>query len=191
MEKTDRRIKRTNRLLQQALIDLTLEKGFDTVTIRDLTERADIGYATFFRHFPDKEALLEEVLRSMKEDFQKLLAPHWMISDPENGCTLLFQYVQGNLELVKVLLNTTSSMALLKPIQEIGLQEVMGIFNRPGEHAIPVDLAAGYLLSSLIMMVRWWVEHDQPYLPEEMGRFTAELIIRPLMERMAGGRRQA
>jgi AcrR family transcriptional regulator len=39
----DRRIRRTQHLLAQALIALTLEKGYEAVTIRDLTERADIG----------------------------------------------------------------------------------------------------------------------------------------------------
>ena len=47
-DKVDRRIKRTQKLLQEALIELTLEKGFDDVTIRDITERADVGYTTFF-----------------------------------------------------------------------------------------------------------------------------------------------
>jgi AcrR family transcriptional regulator len=50
MDTHDRRVKRTQSALAKALIALTLEKGYDAVTIRDITERADIGYATFFRH---------------------------------------------------------------------------------------------------------------------------------------------
>ena len=44
----DRQVKRTEDLLAKALIALSLEKGYEAVTIRDLTERADVGYATFF-----------------------------------------------------------------------------------------------------------------------------------------------
>src|SRR5258708_24160624 len=62
MDVQDRRVKRTQNLLAKALIALTLEKGYEAVTIRDITERADIGYATFFRHYHDKDALLREVL---------------------------------------------------------------------------------------------------------------------------------
>ncbi len=58
MESQDRRIKRTQQLLAKALIALTLEKGYEVVTIRDITEWADVGYATFFRHYYSKDALL-------------------------------------------------------------------------------------------------------------------------------------
>src|SRR5205809_797707 len=47
----DRRVRRTQQLLAEALIALTLEKGYEAVTIRDITKRADVGYATFFRHY--------------------------------------------------------------------------------------------------------------------------------------------
>lgn len=181
MDKSDRRFKRTNRLLQEALVQLTLEKGYDEVTIRDLTERADVGYATFFRHFEDKDALLEEVLHGMKDGMKDLLAPGWLISNPELGCTMLFQFVQSNYELVKVLLHTTNTMALLKPVQQIALQEVMEQLPSGPEQAIPADISAAFLLSSLIMMIRWWVENDQPYSPEQMGAYSAGLIIRPLL----------
>ena len=61
MESQDRRIKRTQQLLAKALIALTLKKGYEAVTIRDITEHADIGYATFFRHYSSKDALLRDV----------------------------------------------------------------------------------------------------------------------------------
>lgn len=39
------------------------EKGFPEITIRDIADRADLNRATFYSHFPDKFALLEEALR--------------------------------------------------------------------------------------------------------------------------------
>ena len=184
MEKTDRRFKRTNRLLQAALVELTLEKGYEAVSIRDLTERADVGYATFFRHYRDKDDLLEEVLHGMKDEMNTLLKPGWLISNPEQGCTMLFQFVQGNYERVKVLLNSTNTMTLLRPVQELALQEVMEQLPPGFSEMIPADVSAGFLISSLIMMIRWWVENERPYTPERMGVYTAGLVIRPLM----GGR---
>lgn len=181
MDKNDRRFKRTNRLLQEALVALTLEKGYDEVSIRELTERADVGYATFFRHFEDKDALLEEVLHSMKDEMAGLLAPGGLISDPEQGCITLFQFVQRNYELVKVLLNTTNAMALLKPVQALAMQEVMAQLPSGPDEAFPADIRAAFLLSSLIMMIRWWVENEQRYSAEQMGIYTAGLVIRPLL----------
>jgi AcrR family transcriptional regulator len=182
MEKIDRRIKRTQRLLQAALISETLEKGFDAVTIRDITERADVGYATFFRHYPDKEALLADVLDAMNKKIQVLLAPASMITDPEKTGILLFEFVYDNADLCRVLFDSTNTMALLKPVQEIGLEEMTALFKGRSEGSMPMDLAASHLITSLVMMIRWWLDHGEPYTPEEMGKIAARLVIRPLIE---------
>ena len=186
MEHTDRRVKRTHRLLQDALIGLTLEKGFEAVTIRDITDRADVGYATFFRHYPDKEALLADVLEAMKDEFQSLLAPYSIVSNPEETGTLLFEYVEKNCDLVRVLLNSTDTMSLLKPVHEIGLSDNTLMLNISKQSSVPVDVAISHLMSSLVMLIRWWLDHDMPYPPERMGQIAAELIIRPVIGAVLG-----
>jgi AcrR family transcriptional regulator len=186
MDQTDRRVRRTHKLLQAALIDLTLERGYESVTIRDITDRADVGYATFFRHYPDKEALLAEVLVVMKDEFQSLLAPYSMVSDPEKTGALLFEYVEQNRDLCRVLLNSTDTMSLLKPVQEIGMSDSTLMVNLSRQNIIPVDLAVSYLMSSLVMLIRWWLDHEMPYTAERMGQIAADLIIRPVMGAVMG-----
>jgi AcrR family transcriptional regulator len=172
--------------LQDALVTLTLEKGFEAVTIRDITDRADVGYATFFRHYPDKEALLADVLEAMKDEFQSLMAPYSMVSNPEKTGTLLFEYVEQNCDLCRVLLNSTDTMSLLKPVQEIGLSDRTLTVNLSRLNSIPVDVAISHLMSSLVMLIRWWLDHDMPYSPERMGQIAAELIIRPVIGAVVG-----
>jgi len=179
MEKTDRRIKRTHKLLQDALVDLTLEKGYDAITIRDITERADVGYATFFRHYPDKDALLTDVLRSMKEDLQGLLLPYSLATNPELTGKLIFEYVENHSDLCKVLLNSTDTMSLIKPVQALGLQEVETMFGPNLRGGLPIEIVVNHLMSSLVMLLRWWLDNDSPYTPEQMGKIAADLIIRP------------
>src|ERR1700682_308750 len=106
MEVQDRRVKRTQQLLTRALIALTLEKGYEAVTIRDITERADIGYATFFRHYRDKDELLEGVLDVVKAELIDLLCPATVGIDPTAIGVLLFRYVQEHSEVVRVLLGS-------------------------------------------------------------------------------------
>jgi AcrR family transcriptional regulator len=181
MERVDRRVKRTNKLLQDALVDLTLERGYDAVTIRDITERADVGYATFFRHYPDKDSLLADLLHAMKDDFTRLLVPFSIVSDPEHTGTLIFEYVQANCDLCRVLLNSTDTMSLLRPMEAIGQQEMAPLLEPARDNLVPVDVAADHLMSSLVMLIRWWLEHDLPYPPERMGKIAAELIIKPVL----------
>ena len=151
MDHTDRRVKRTQKLLQDALVALTLEKGYDEVTIRDITVRADVGYATFFRHYPDKEGLLADVLQAMKDEFIGLLAPYSIVTDPVKTGTLVFEYVQANSDLCRVLLVSTDTMSLLKPVQQLGLANASllaagssGEGVRPGSRYRSFDDFAGY-----------------------------------------------
>ena len=62
-EKLDPRIRRTRGLLQDALKRLLEEKEFDKITIQDIAEAATLNRATFYAHYPDKFALLEELIR--------------------------------------------------------------------------------------------------------------------------------
>ena len=62
-EKLDPRVKRTRAMLDQAFFELIQEKGFQAVTVQDITERAGVNRATFYAHFPDKYALLDHNIR--------------------------------------------------------------------------------------------------------------------------------
>lgn len=182
MEKTDRRIKRTQRLLQEALVKLTLEKGYDAVTIRELTDRADVGYATFFRHYPDKEALLAEVLEAMKDEFLALLQPRSIVTHPAETGALIFRYVQDNADLCRVLLNSADTTTLLEPLQRFGLEEEERMDWASPDGVVPPEIAVYHLMTSLVMLIRWWLDHDTPYPPERMGEIAARLIIEPALK---------
>ncbi|MEK4426550.1 TetR/AcrR family transcriptional regulator [Solibacillus sp. FSL K6-1523] len=63
MEKTmDPRTVRTRKLIVEAFNQLIISKSFEQITVKDITEQATINRATFYAHFVDKYALLEEVL---------------------------------------------------------------------------------------------------------------------------------
>jgi AcrR family transcriptional regulator len=70
-EREDPRVLRTRHLLLQAFADLYSEKGFQAITVQDITERAKVNRGTFYSHFEDKYAILEEWLR---EQFQQRVA---------------------------------------------------------------------------------------------------------------------
>lgn len=69
-EKLDPRVKRTRALIEEAFMALVSEKGFQALSVQDITERAGINRATFYAHFPDKFALLEE---SVRQKFREVI----------------------------------------------------------------------------------------------------------------------
>ena len=83
-EKLDPRVKRTRQLILRAFEDLLAVKNFESISVQDVTEKAEINRATFYAHFPDKYALLDHSISQMfKHEIEKrtLNACHYT---PEN-----------------------------------------------------------------------------------------------------------
>lgn len=73
-EKLDPRVRRTREMLEQSFQSLLAEKGFDAVSVQDITARAGVNRATFYAHFEDKFALLDYSIReSFREEIKKRL----------------------------------------------------------------------------------------------------------------------
>ena len=71
-EKLDPRVKRTRGLILRAFEDLLAEKNFESISVQDVTEKAQINRATFYAHFPDKFALLDHSISQMfRQEIEK------------------------------------------------------------------------------------------------------------------------
>lgn len=174
MQKTDRRIQRTHQALIDALIALTLEKGYDAITIRDIAERADIAYSTFFRHYADKGELLLEVLKSAVHDFKLLINLSPDKSRAAEG-ELIFQYVAQHQAFFRVLFSSEGTSHILEDIQEeiaADLSQSAAIRNSP----IPPEIAANHLVVTILGLIRWWLEHDMPYPIDRMATVYSHLV---------------
>ncbi len=174
MEKIDRRIQRTHQLLIDALVTLSLEKGYDAITIRDIAERADIAYSTFFRHYADKDQLLVEVLKSAVHEFKALINHSPDKSRAAEG-ELIFQYVAKHQAFFRVLFSSQGTSRTLRDIQkEIAADLVQAAAILPSP--IPPEIAANHLVVTILGLIRWWLEHDMPYPVERMASIYSYLV---------------
>ena len=64
-EKLDPRVIRTRGLILKSFEDLLAEKNFESVSVQDVTDKAQVNRATFYAHFPDKYALLDYSIQKM------------------------------------------------------------------------------------------------------------------------------
>ena len=185
MSQTDRRVRRTHKLLGDALIALALEKSYGEITIQEITDRADIGYRTFFRHYSDIDELLKDVLSTVMVEMRELIGPRLLqfLTDPKVGLTdlpegaILFRHVQENSDLYRVLLS--SDRTLLGSVKAFAIQEFKADYGELPKTDIPADIIINHLVSAMIAMLRWWLDNDMIYTPEEMRVFSFRLIIEP------------
>jgi len=193
MNPTDRRVRRTQKSLGDALIDLALEKDYDEITIQEITDRADIGYRTFFRHYSDKDELLNDVLSTVKEEMRALMGPppFEFFMDPKvqaddlPNSKILFEHVQENSDLYQVLL--FSNRGLVQPLKDFAIQEFKANYGVFLETDIPFDILTNHMISAMITLLRWWLDNDMCYSPEEMGKYAFRLIIRPTRDLILEG----
>ena len=83
-EKLDPRVKRTRALILKSFGELLAEKNFENISVQDVTDKAEINRATFYKHFVDKYALLDYSINQlfMQEIEKRMLdACHYT---PEN-----------------------------------------------------------------------------------------------------------
>jgi AcrR family transcriptional regulator len=194
MAGVDRRVRRTKKLLKEALVALTLERGYEDLTIQDITERADIGYRTFFRHYADKDALLKAVLASIQMELRELMT----LPSPEvfadsgmdvadfTDNAILFRHVREHCDLYRVLLR--SERTIVESVMEFSMSELEKNFGDMPAPGVPLDIIANHVIGATIAMVRWWLDNELQQSPEQMGDYHTRLVLRPLRELILGAR---
>jgi AcrR family transcriptional regulator len=183
----DRRVQKTRKLLQDALIDLISEKGLEAVTIQEILDRANVGRSTFYTHFQDKY----ELLHSSFEEFNKLfefgkgglLAGNKNFKDTNNSDFILemFQFVGRNHRLIKALIGTQGIAVFNHPFYDYifgyiheTLKSIMALEKRT---PLQTEMAAHYLTSAFIGVMRSWVEKDMPCTAEEMDKLFKQISL--------------
>ncbi len=182
----DRRIRRTQKALGEALIAVALQKGYKNITIQDVTEQADIGYRTYFRHYNGLDELLLSVAQDRLDDFYEILdlpLPGELIEDPveffqEIGQTL-FEHILRNEEIFRFLLLDDSTRFVLDPVMIQACQKAETLLKGLPQETIPAGVAANHIISSAFSLMRWWLENDMRHSPEKMGQIFTELIVKP------------
>jgi AcrR family transcriptional regulator len=174
---SDARILRTQRALQKALIELIIEQGYEAVSVRAITERAQVGYKTFYRHYQDKETLLYTILGDILQAGQQYLLPPTSPLAAEQNTINAFRFAHQYADLIRVLLRSPVAETLIQPLIAFGMAEGHRFF---GGSDTPDELVAYHFVTGMMYLMRWWLEHDMRYTPEEMAEYVNRLLIRPI-----------
>lgn len=176
MHKIDRRIQRTQRALMDALVTLSLEKGYDAISIRDITERANVSYSTFFRHYAEKDELLAELLKSVANELI-LLINHNPNKTKDAEGRLIFQHVADNQAFFRLLFSSQGTSRVMRNIEADIAASVIQTNSLSEDDVIPPDIAANHLVVTILALIRWWLDHDMPYGIDRMAAIYSRLII--------------
>ncbi len=173
MTSTDRRTIRTRTLLRDALVSWMLEKEYDTISVQDITDRANLGRATFYLHYKEKDALLISTLDTLHEELVQRIQRQVQATGLEEPppIQLVFEHAAENKDLYKVVLSGAGKMSLLSRTRDTIVALLMEFITAGGQMPqIPVEVTAVYLAGAQMHLIGWWLENDLPYSVEEMVR---------------------
>jgi AcrR family transcriptional regulator len=176
------RLRRTHKLLREALIALIEERGFDALTIGELTERAMVSRAAFYRNYQDKYDLVDQIFA---EAMRALLAAVGDLGreHPAEIWVTFFEHIAEYERLYRALLGKQGSpwfvrkmrAALADLVKERGqLPHGPNATDRP-IHSFSDTFVPDLVSAMFVEVITWWLEQGRPYTPREIATRSALL----------------
>lgn len=178
----ERRKQRTREALKQAAMDLILEKGYDAVSVQDITDRADLGRGTFYVHFTDKEDLMWSVIR---EGFDAITREIALMDDPSPLLEYriwirMFEHAAEQRDLYLITLSSKGSMICMERTLEylsaIVISEMQAKRFYP-QFAVPVEITAQVIVGGIVRAITWWLQTPNDYTARQMADEFFKLIF--------------
>ncbi len=177
----DVRVRRSQKFLREALIDLIEERGFDALSVGEITERAMVSRATFYRNYQDKYDLVEQIFaEAMQALFDAVSEPG--TEHPPQIWVRFFEHIVAYERLYRALLGRKGSpwfvikmraslVDLIKEYEQAPLLQPMAHARDP--HLS--DYVRDVLATMMVETITWWLEKGRPYSPKEMAWRCASL----------------
>lgn len=182
-KKEDRRVRRTKKLLTQALTQLLQEKQINEITVKELTDLADMNRGTFYLYYKDMFDMLEKIEDGMFEALDAIVSLHEHddVSQQTKPILLdLFRFIQDNQEMCRVLLSPHGDMNFLHRLNEVVREKCLkawpNIRKEKGE--ADFDYHYSFVVFGCAGIIRAWVNRNCSESAEKMAEMAYGMILR-------------
>jgi AcrR family transcriptional regulator len=185
-DRMDLRVRRTRKLLHEALIALTLEKGVRAVTISDIAQRAMVNRATVYRHYQDKDALVLSTVTDLLNELE--LAAEAQQKDQQDAPIIasteaivhVFEHMAAHRAFYRALIRHDHGHSLArqirKHVERILRRRLLGTAATLSSDGLPLDLIVRVTAATGDEVLFWWLEQDELYPPTQVGLWFAHLV---------------
>lgn len=190
--KTDLRVIRTKQSIRDALIELIEEKGFEAITVKDITTRANINRGTFYAHYLDKfdlmtkceDEILHEMSRIAMQNFPSIinsLETNASSVPPLPLTVSLFEFLNENSDIMRALLGPKGDLSFQTKLKEFMWQTLYE--NNPDSLVkeenllVPGKFLAAYMGNAKIGVIQEWLNSGRKETPQEMARILTTINV--------------
>lgn len=171
------RVRRTQKLLREALIELIEERDFDSLTVGEISERAMVSRAAFYRNYQDKYDLVEQIFtEAMQALFNAISEP--ITEHPPLIWVKFFEHIAEYERLYRALLGRKGSpwfvLKMRASLVDL-LKEYtrLPFFQPPADRPNPAtsdEFVLDLIATMMVEAITWWLEQGRPYTTQEITR---------------------
>jgi len=179
LAQTDLRVRRTHKLLWEALMAELSECAFEEITVKDICERAMVHRTTFYKHYEDKYDLLEQGMRQIVDalvsDEEHLPPSAYSIEEPPPYFIRLFEHAAQRQRFYRLMLCGEG----VSPFQNMLKQHILSVVSANTRElspdrlqpAVPPAMHAQFVAGATLSLLAWWLENDMPLSPRQMAQY--------------------
>ena len=179
-KKTDARVRRTRDALGDALVALMQEKPFDTITVQEVLDRAQVSRSTFYTHYSDKDDLLMSDAEEFFESISMALSAHGDKSDRVFPVQEFFTHLSDVQPFFKALVKSgkyQENMELARGHFARGIERRLA--ELPRSKSIPPNQLPAIAFThagALLSLLTWWLDRGMRESPAEMDELFHQMI---------------
>ena len=187
MKRQDRRIQRTRQLLEAALLSLIKEKDFDAISVQEIIDRANVGRATFYAHYDNKEDLLESgfegLLAALRERQREArlqgsapddrlfgFSRHLLAHADEHRDIFPAMVSRRGGALIQHLLRNLLVKVVREDVKEM-------VAAQPGTRPVPEEAMVQFIAGGLFGLMMWWLGGKRRLSVEDVDSIFRRLAI--------------
>ena len=180
----DRRVEKTQELLRGALVSLIAEKPYDSIVVKEILDRANVGRSTFYMHFRDKDDLLVSGIHEMLEPAAVPTGPFSARGRQQflRFSLPVFEHHYRHAHAWGDRIGTRGRAILHEHLRRVlrkvvarGMKQEFRAARKPSRQ-IPADLVAEYVASTFVLVLNWWLDKRMPFEPKEINEVFRKLI---------------
>lgn len=172
-------------MIQDALLSRMKERPIQSITVKEICEAAGVGRSTFYAHYEDIYALLEDVeqrlLLGLGEALSRMEGPE--AAGGERSlvaiCTGIFQCLKDNADLCIVMLGDHSDKAFVQRLLEMGKEACLSAYSRYFQAASPdlIEAFYAFISAGCIGLLRWWAQSGMERPAKDIAQMAEGILL--------------